>query len=78
MRIQHLPLAACLLTGTLWAAKDPFVGKWKVDPSKSTLNDDLKVEAAGANRYTLTFAPGAVDTVVADGSGARDVSSLAM
>jgi hypothetical protein len=28
----------------------------------------MKVEVAGANRYTLTFAPGAVDTIVADGS----------
>jgi hypothetical protein len=28
----------------------------------------MKVEAAGANKYILTFAPGAVDSVVADGS----------
>ena len=61
-------LVACLVTGSVWAANDPFVGKWKVDPSKSKLNDEKKVEVAGANRYALTFAPGFVDTVVADGS----------
>ena len=61
-------LVACLVTGTLWAANDPFLGKWKVNPSKSKLNDEMKVEVAGENRYAITFAPGAVDTVVADGS----------
>src|SRR5580698_2865283 len=61
-------LIACLVTGTVWAANDPFVGKWKVDPSKSKLNDEMTMEAAGANKYAITFAPGFVDTVVADGS----------
>jgi len=64
----RLLLVACLVTSSAWAANDPFVGKWKVDPSKSKLNDEMKVEAAGANRYALTFAPGFVDTVTADGS----------
>ena len=58
----------CLAIGTLWAANDPFVGKWKVNPSKSKLIDEMRVEAAGENRYTFTFGPGQVDTVVADGS----------
>ena len=65
--LLSLPVV-CLAIGTSWAADDPFVGKWKVNPSKSKLNDEMKVEAAGANRYTLTFGPGQVDTVVADGS----------
>jgi hypothetical protein len=67
-RIFRWLLVAGLVTGAVWAANDPFVGKWKVNPSKSKLNDEMKVEVAGANRYTLTFAPGAVDTIVADGS----------
>jgi len=58
----------CLAIGTLWAADDPFVGKWKVNPSKSKLIDEMRVEAAGENRYTFIFGPGQVDTVVADGS----------
>jgi len=61
-------LVACLVTGSVWGANDPFVGKWKVNPSKSKLNDEMKVEVAGANRYAITFAPGVVDTIVADGT----------
>jgi len=67
-RTFRLQLIACLITGTLWAADDPFVGKWTVNPSKSKLNDEMKVEAVGANRYAITFAPGFVDTIVADGT----------
>jgi hypothetical protein len=61
-------IVGCLMTGTLWAADNPFVGKWKVDPPKSKLYDEMKVEFAGSNRYAITFGPGQVDTVVADGS----------
>ena len=61
-------LVAGLATSSLGAARDPFVGKWKVNPAKSKLNDEMKVEVAGANKYALTFGPGEVDTIVADGS----------
>jgi hypothetical protein len=64
----RLLLAAGLLTGTLWAANNPFVGKWKLDPSHRKFIDMMKVDAAGANRYAFSFSPGAVETVVADGS----------
>src|SRR5216684_8681538 len=67
-RIFQLLLVVGLVTGTLWAADNPFVGKWKVNPSKSKLVDEVKVEAVGANKYTFTFGPGQVDTIVADGS----------
>jgi hypothetical protein len=67
-RVFQLLLTACLITTTLWAANDPFVGKWKVNQSKSKLTDEMRVEAAGANKYTFTFGPGQVDTIVADGS----------
>ena len=56
------------MTGTLWAADNPFIGKWTVNPSLSKLYDEMKVEVAGANRYSLTFGPGQTDTVVADGT----------
>jgi hypothetical protein len=67
-RTLQLLLAGCLMTGTLWAADNPFIGKWKVIPSKSILNDEMRIEAAGANRYAFTFGPDQTDTVVADGS----------
>ncbi len=58
----------CLAIGTLWAADDPFVGKWKVNPSRSKITDEMKVEAVGNNKYAFTFVPGAADTIVADGT----------
>src|SRR5580765_2255756 len=67
-RTFPLLLVACVVTASVWAAGDPFVGKWKVNPSKSKLNDEMKVEVAGANRYVFHFGPGQVDTIVADGS----------
>ena len=60
-------LVACL-AGTLWAANDAFVGKWKLNPAKSKLTDQMKVKALGANKYAITFNGGDAETVVADGT----------
>jgi hypothetical protein len=67
-RIIQLFLAICLLTGTLRAEGDPFAGKWKLNPSRSTLTDEMKVQAVGPNKYALTFSGDNVETVVADGT----------
>jgi hypothetical protein len=67
-RIFQSLLIAFLITGAVSAANDPFIGKWKVNPGKSRLTDEMKLEAAGANKYVITFQPGAVDTIVVDGS----------
>ena len=40
-RTLQLLRAAWLTTGTLWAASDPFVGKWKLDPSQSKESDQM-------------------------------------
>ena len=65
-------LTACLVTGALWAANDPFVGKWKLNAAKSSFTDQVMVEAAGPNRYAITFVEadiprGVTDAVVANG-----------
>lgn len=67
-RIFQLLLVAGVVTSSVCAANDPFVGKWKVNPSKSKLTDEMKVESAGENKYSFTFGPGQVDTIVADGT----------
>ena len=54
-RSPRLLLVACLVTSTLWAANDPFVGDWKLNPSKSKLTDEMKVEKIGANKYAFDF-----------------------
>jgi len=61
-------LVACLVAGTLWAANDPFVGKWKLNPSQSRFPDEMKVTATGANRYAFDFGAGDPETIVADGT----------
>lgn len=63
-----LLLVACVATGTVWAANDPLVGKWKLDTSKSKVTDLMIVAAAGGNKYVLTFNTGDCEPVVADGS----------
>jgi hypothetical protein len=67
-----------LTIGTLWAANDPFIGKWKVNPFKSKLTDEIKVEAVGDNKYVFTFGPDAVDTIVADGTDQPAVSGTTL
>ncbi|MGA8442955.1 MAG: hypothetical protein WB762_15835 [Candidatus Sulfotelmatobacter sp.] len=62
-----LLLVACLVTGTLWAANDSFVGGWKLNPSRSKLTDVMKVESLGANKYIFNFGAGP-ETIVVDGT----------
>jgi len=59
-------LVVFLFTGTLWAATDPFAGTWKLNPAKSKLTDQMKVEAAGPNKYTFVFSGDNKETIVAD------------
>jgi len=67
-RTFQLLLVACLVTCTLWAADDPFVGKWKLNSSNSRFPDEMKIKAAGANTYTFDFGAGNPETIVADGT----------
>ncbi len=51
------------------AADQPFIGKWKLNLSKSKLADQMTIAPAGANKYTLTFAGvGDTETLLADGT----------
>lgn len=62
-----LPLA-CLTAGAVWAADDPMVGDWKLNPQKSQLIDEMKVTSQGENRYSFDFGGGSPETVVVDGT----------
>jgi hypothetical protein len=60
---------ACLIATTSRAADEPFIGKWKLNLSKSKLADQMTIALVGANRYALTFAGvGETETLVADGT----------
>src|SRR5215467_13928097 len=68
-RIIQLLCLVCLIAATSRAADEPFIGKWKLNLSKSKLADQMTIAPAGANRYTLTFAGvGDTETLVADGT----------
>jgi hypothetical protein len=60
-------LVAVLITSTLWAATDPFVGEWKLDISRSKLFDRMKVESIGGNRYSVDVGDGRPTAVAVDG-----------
>jgi hypothetical protein len=60
-------LAACAITGSAWAAQNPFVGEWKLNPSKSTYIDLMKVESLGGNKYAFDFG-GGPERIVVDGT----------
>lgn len=52
----------------IWTANDPFVGKWKLNVSRSTIVDQMVVEVAGPNKYTFRFEGGPPETILADGT----------
>ena len=61
-------LIVLLFTSTLWAATNPFTGTWKLNPAKSRLSDQMKVESAGHDKYTFIFSGDNSETIVADGN----------
>ena len=66
-RIRKILPAVCLATAMAWAAESPFIGDWKLDPSKTRMPDEMKVESKGDNKYAFDFGGGA-ETIVVDGS----------
>jgi hypothetical protein len=60
-------LLASLLASALLAANDPFVGEWKLNPSKSKLTDVMKVASVAGNKYAFDFG-GGPETIAADGT----------
>lgn len=60
--------AVALAASSLWTANDPFVGKWRLDVSRSTIIDQMMVEALGSNKYRFTFEGAPAETIVADGT----------
>jgi hypothetical protein len=68
MPIVGLAAMTSLAASGVWTASDPFVGKWKLDVSRSAMVDQMVVEAAGPNRYRFSFEGGPAETIAADGT----------
>jgi hypothetical protein len=60
-------LLVTLLAPTSWAASDTFIGKWKFNPAKSKMSDQMKVDSLGGNKYSFDFGPGG-EAIVVDGT----------
>lgn len=67
-RIAGILPAACLAAGMAWAAESPFIGEWKLDPSKTRMPDRMKVKSEGGNKYVLDFDVGVPEPIVVDGT----------
>lgn len=72
--MRHVGLAMLVFAASsvvhpaIAAPKDAFVGKWKLDVPRSTIVDDVRVAALGANKYAFNFEGAPTETVVADGT----------
>lgn len=61
-------LAFILMGGTAWAATDPFVGEWRLDPTRSKLTDEMRVTSVGQNKYAFELGGGEPETITIDGT----------
>jgi hypothetical protein len=73
-RSLQLFLVTFLVAGALWAADDPFVGQWKLNPSRSKIVDVMKVGSLGGNKYTFSDNGSGPETIVADGTDQSGIS----
>jgi hypothetical protein len=62
--LQVLPI---LSLAAVASAQSPFSGDWKLDPQRSRLPDEMKIQSKGDNTYVFDFGGGS-ETIVADGS----------
>jgi hypothetical protein len=66
-RTAQLLLVTYLASTAVWAANEPFVGEWKLNPSKSKLTDQMKIESVADDKYAFDFGGGSAETIVPDG-----------
>jgi hypothetical protein len=71
-------LVACLATSALWAADNPFIGDWKLNPSRSQFMDVMKVESLGANKYGFDFGAGSAEKITIDGTDQPGLSGTTL
>jgi hypothetical protein len=68
MQTIGLVAVAYLAVSGFWTAHDQFVGKWKLDVSRSIIVDQMRVQSVGPNRYAFNFEGGPTETILADGT----------
>jgi len=58
---------ACIAITSAWAATDPFVGDWKLNPARSKISDQMKVNCIEAKKCVFNLGP-VPETIVLDGT----------
>jgi hypothetical protein len=73
-RILAILLAACLTTtaGLAKAAEAAFIGNWQLDPARTRLPDEMKVQSKGGDTYAFDFG-GGVETIAVNGADQQGV-----
>jgi hypothetical protein len=66
-RALKLLAVASMAVGVAWATENPFIGEWKLNPSKSRMPDEMKVESKGGNTYSFDFGIG-TETIIVNGT----------
>jgi hypothetical protein len=61
-----------------WTANNPFIGDWKLDPSRSKLTDVMKVERLSSNKYVFDFGVDSPETIVIDGTDQSGMSGTTL
>jgi hypothetical protein len=65
-RILGMLAIVCLAT-SMASAQSPFIGSWKLDPLKSRMPDEMKVQRKGGSTYAFDFG-GGPETIAINGS----------
>jgi len=76
--MQATMFVAALAASTFWTANDPFVGHWRLDVSRSTIVDDMKVESLGPNKFAFNFENSPTETIVANGTDQPGLSGTTL
>lgn len=59
---------ALLIGSAVGTASEPFIGQWRLDVSRSTIVDEMRVEFLAPNTYRFQFEGAPAEIVVADGT----------
>src|ERR1700722_21002124 len=78
LAIGFVAISRSLAPGVAWAADSPFVGDWKLDPSRSKLTDVMKVERLSPNKYAFNFGVGSSEAIVIDGTDQPGISGTTL
>jgi hypothetical protein len=58
---------ACIVITSASAATDPFVGDWKLNPARSKISDQMKVDCVETNKCIFNLGP-VPETIILDGT----------